>query len=102
MGVGLAEPVRATQLDREGGQGNMGELGIEILGLPLVHFTEEAQRDVKVLQRPPARTRDTLLQAQIVPPDLLGHRNGGEQAQGHGKFLYQAEDLGRFGGARKP
>ena len=81
MRIGLPEPVRTAQLHREGGQGDIRQLGVEILGPPLIHLAEEAQGDVEILQRPPASPGHAFLQAQIVPPDFPGHRNGSEQTQ---------------------
>jgi hypothetical protein len=66
---------------------------IEVARQPFADLAEEAQRQVEGLARPPGGARHIALERNQPVGDLLGHGQGGKQAQAHGVFL--ADRIGR-------
>src|SRR5690606_27281447 len=69
---------RKDQLERR--PAHLGQLAVEVVRGGLRHLAEEAQGHVQALARPPAGARQALLAARQDLGDVVGHGDGGEQA----------------------
>src|SRR5207244_869080 len=78
--IAAGEMSDARELQLEARRPNAGERGIDIIRVAAIDLAQESQRDVEILRRYPAGSREPAAEQAELPTDIVGQAEGYEEA----------------------